>query len=109
MTPAYAVENLTIYVTMCLFWWKLNFLAVRIDENAQIYLLLTGVHFRKLKMFITNLYIQQAEEQGLDYDRIKALNMPADVAEKLELKRKRKKNPDQGFSCKFFFLIKFQY
>ncbi|PAV60443.1 hypothetical protein WR25_10580 [Diploscapter pachys] len=41
---------------------------------------------------------KQAEEQGLDYDRIKALNMPADVAEKLELKRKRKKNPDQGFS-----------
>lgn len=42
---------------------------------------------------------KKAEEEGLDYDRIKALNTPADIAARIEMKRKRKKNPDQGFSC----------
>ncbi|KAK5966643.1 Pre-mRNA-splicing factor syf-2 [Trichostrongylus colubriformis] len=41
---------------------------------------------------------KKAEEQNLDYDRLKALNTPADVAARIEMKRKRKKNPDQGFS-----------
>ncbi|VDK56475.1 unnamed protein product [Cylicostephanus goldi] len=41
---------------------------------------------------------KKAEEQGLDYERIKALNTPADVVARIEMKRKRKKNPDQGFS-----------
>uniref|UniRef100_A0A1I7X6I8 Uncharacterized protein n=1 Tax=Heterorhabditis bacteriophora TaxID=37862 RepID=A0A1I7X6I8_HETBA len=38
----------------------------------------------------------KAEEEGVDYERIKALNMAADIADKIEIKRKRKKNPDQG-------------
>uniref|UniRef100_A0A7I4XV78 Pre-mRNA-splicing factor SYF2 n=1 Tax=Haemonchus contortus TaxID=6289 RepID=A0A7I4XV78_HAECO len=41
---------------------------------------------------------KKAEEAGLDYERLKALNTPADVAARVEMKRKRKKNPDQGFS-----------
>ncbi|ETN76536.1 SYF2 splicing factor [Necator americanus] len=41
---------------------------------------------------------EMEERKGLDYDRIKALNTPADVATRIEAKRKRKKNPDQGFS-----------
>ncbi|CAB3402558.1 unnamed protein product [Caenorhabditis bovis] len=39
-----------------------------------------------------------AEEKGLDYERLKAIETPAEIADKLELKRKRKKNPDLGFS-----------
>ncbi|KAK6053895.1 hypothetical protein COOONC_08598, partial [Cooperia oncophora] len=41
---------------------------------------------------------KKAEEDNLDYERLKALNTPADVAARIEMKRKRKKNPDQGFS-----------
>ncbi|KJH53364.1 SYF2 splicing factor [Dictyocaulus viviparus] len=41
---------------------------------------------------------KKAEKDGLDYDRLKALNTSADVAARIEMRRKRKKNPDQGFS-----------
>lgn len=41
---------------------------------------------------------KQAEAEGKDYDRVRALNLQADVADKLEASRKRKKNPDQGFA-----------
>lgn len=40
---------------------------------------------------------EEAKAKGEDYDRQKMLNIPADVADKVE-KKKRKKNPDQGFS-----------
>ncbi|CAI4226238.1 unnamed protein product [Auanema sp. JU1783] len=41
---------------------------------------------------------KKAEEEGKNYDRMKALNTQADVADRIEASRKRKKNPDQGFS-----------
>lgn len=40
---------------------------------------------------------QQAAEEGIDYDRAKLMNIGALDAEKLE-KKKKKKNPDQGFA-----------
>uniref|UniRef100_A0A914Y3X4 Pre-mRNA-splicing factor SYF2 n=1 Tax=Panagrolaimus superbus TaxID=310955 RepID=A0A914Y3X4_9BILA len=39
-----------------------------------------------------------AEESGVDYDRVKSLHMQADIAEKLEAAKRRKKNPDTGFA-----------
>jgi len=39
-----------------------------------------------------------ADEEGKDYDRSKMLNMQADVAHKMNEARRRKQNPDQGFS-----------
>jgi len=39
-----------------------------------------------------------AEAEGKDYDRAKMLNMQADVVQKMNDARRRKKNPDQGFS-----------
>ncbi|CAD6188374.1 unnamed protein product [Caenorhabditis auriculariae] len=39
-----------------------------------------------------------ADERGLDFERLKALELPADVADKLEMKKNKKKNPDLGFS-----------
>ncbi|KAH7709596.1 GCIP-interacting protein p29 [Aphelenchoides avenae] len=39
-----------------------------------------------------------AEERGEDYDRLKALETQADVADKVEAAKRRKKNPDQGFA-----------
>ncbi|KAI6650446.1 Pre-mRNA-splicing factor SYF2 isoform X2 [Oopsacas minuta] len=41
---------------------------------------------------------KEAQESGLDYDREKLLSERADEVEKWEAKRKRKKNPDQGFA-----------
>lgn len=41
---------------------------------------------------------QEAEEAGLDYEREKLLDERADEVERMEAKRKRKKNPDEGFS-----------
>ncbi|TKR58428.1 hypothetical protein L596_029873 [Steinernema carpocapsae] len=41
---------------------------------------------------------KEAEERGEDYDRIKALNMQADISDKLAAAKRRKRNPDQGFS-----------
>lgn len=40
----------------------------------------------------------QAEADGEDYDRIKALDVQADEAERWERKRQAKKNSDPGFS-----------
>lgn len=40
---------------------------------------------------------KEAAEKGLDYDRVKLLNVSAIEAEKME-RKKKKKNPDQGFS-----------
>lgn len=41
---------------------------------------------------------EDAETVGLDYKRVKMLNISALEADKLEKLRKRKKNPDKGFS-----------
>ncbi|GMR32354.1 hypothetical protein PMAYCL1PPCAC_02549 [Pristionchus mayeri] len=41
---------------------------------------------------------KKAEEEGQDYTRLKSLNTQADIADKIEAARKRKKNPDQGFA-----------
>lgn len=40
---------------------------------------------------------EEAQSQGKDYDRVKLLNITAVEAERLE-RKKKKKNPDQGFS-----------
>ncbi|KAH9640288.1 hypothetical protein HF086_001640 [Spodoptera exigua] len=40
---------------------------------------------------------QEAEKAGKDYDRVKLLNISAVQAERLE-RKKKKKNPDEGFS-----------
>lgn len=40
---------------------------------------------------------EEASKQGKDYDRVKLLNISAIEAERLE-RKKKKKNPDQGFS-----------
>lgn len=40
----------------------------------------------------------QAEERGLDYDRLKMLGVSALESERMEKLKKRKKNPDIGFS-----------
>jgi pre-mRNA-splicing factor SYF2 len=39
-----------------------------------------------------------AEKAGKDYDQVKLLDIQADVADKMETSKKRKKNPDHGFS-----------
>jgi len=41
---------------------------------------------------------KEAEADGKDYDREKMLSMQADVAHKIHESRRRKRNPDQGFS-----------
>jgi pre-mRNA-splicing factor SYF2 len=41
---------------------------------------------------------EAAAEKGVEYDRIKMLNVSAAEADKLDKMRKRKKNPDAGFS-----------
>ena len=41
---------------------------------------------------------KEADEQGLDYEREKLLGERADQVERWDAKRKRKKNPDEGFS-----------
>lgn len=40
---------------------------------------------------------EEAQKEGKDYDRVKLLNVSASEAERLE-RKKKKKNPDQGFS-----------
>lgn len=40
---------------------------------------------------------EEAEKAGKDYDRVKLLNISATEAERLE-RKKKKKNPDEGFS-----------
>lgn len=66
--------------------------ALRFDYNRS---------FNRRPVVRSSKKFQKAEEEGLDYDRIKALNTPADIAARIEMKRKRKKNPDQGFSSRF--------
>ena len=41
---------------------------------------------------------RNAEETGEDFDRNKALNMQADVADRMAAAKRRKKNPDTGFA-----------
>jgi len=41
---------------------------------------------------------QEAEEKGEDYDRLKALETQADIADKVDSSKRRKANPDTGFS-----------
>lgn len=45
------------------------------------------------------IHLQEAEAKGEDYDRVKLLEVGADDAEKWE-RKKKKKNPDPGFSGK---------
>lgn len=40
------------------------------------------------------------EEKGQQFDRVKMLELSAEDAEKKDLKKQRKKNPDEGFSSK---------
>ena len=47
--------------------------------------------------FTSTVYLQEAEARGEDYDRLKLLDVSAEEAERWEQKKK-KKNPDQGFS-----------
>uniref|UniRef100_A0A1I7YMJ7 Pre-mRNA-splicing factor SYF2 n=1 Tax=Steinernema glaseri TaxID=37863 RepID=A0A1I7YMJ7_9BILA len=39
-----------------------------------------------------------AEARGEDYNRVKALSMQADIADKIEAAKRRKRNPDKGFA-----------
>ena len=48
-------------------------------------------------LYFTLMFIQECEEEGGDYDRVKLLEVGADEAEKWE-RKKKKKNPDPGFS-----------
>jgi len=41
---------------------------------------------------------KEAEERGEDFDRNKALNTQADIADKVHNAKRRKKNPDTGFA-----------
>lgn len=41
---------------------------------------------------------EAAEEKGVAYDRVKMLNVSAAEADRIEKLKKRKKNPDAGFS-----------
>uniref|UniRef100_A0A914DQJ0 Pre-mRNA-splicing factor SYF2 n=1 Tax=Acrobeloides nanus TaxID=290746 RepID=A0A914DQJ0_9BILA len=41
---------------------------------------------------------KDAETKGEDFDRIKALNTQADVADKIDTSKRKRKNPDKGFS-----------
>lgn len=41
---------------------------------------------------------KEAEEKGQDFDRLKALDTQADVADKIDAAKRRKKNPDTGFA-----------
>ena len=51
---------------------------------------------QKCNIFV--LLYQEAEAQGEDYDRLKLLEVTAEDAEKLDKRKKRKKNADVGFS-----------
>ena len=43
---------------------------------------------------------KECEEKGLDYDRVKVMDITASDAERVDVLKKRKKDPDQGFSSK---------
>jgi hypothetical protein len=49
-------------------------------------------------MLYLEILLQEAEAQGENYDRLKLLEVTADDAEKLDKRKKRKKNADVGFS-----------
>lgn len=44
------------------------------------------------------MWLQDCEESGQDYDRVKVLDISATDAEKWDRAKQRKKNPDQGFA-----------
>jgi len=41
---------------------------------------------------------KEAEAQGEDYERVKALSTQADIAERVDWSKRKKKNPDTGFA-----------
>ena len=41
---------------------------------------------------------RQCAEKGVEYDRAKMLDVQADDAERWDAKKRKKKNPDEGFS-----------
>lgn len=43
---------------------------------------------------------KEAEARGDDYERVKALDTQADVADKIDAAKRRKLNPDTGFASK---------
>lgn len=43
---------------------------------------------------------KEAEKNGEDYDRLKALDTQVDMADKLDAAKRRKTNPDTGFASK---------
>lgn len=43
---------------------------------------------------------RQCAEKGVEYDRAKMLDVQADDAERWDAKKRKKKNPDEGFSGK---------
>ena len=45
-----------------------------------------------------NSFLQAAEDDGYDYDRLKVLDVSAAEASAHDVRHKRKKNPDMGFS-----------
>lgn len=47
---------------------------------------------------LCNLFLQEAEAAGVDYDRSQMLETPVDICEAIDRAKARKKNPDPGFS-----------
>ena len=56
-----------------------------------------GSRYSSLVVKHCPLLLQACEEKGEDYDRVKLLEIGADEAERWE-RKKKKKNPDPGFS-----------
>ena len=54
--------------------------------------------------------LQECEEQGVPYERAKVWDVQADDAERWDAKKRKKKNPDQGFAgmCSSILLSSFQ-
>ena len=57
--------------------------------------ILKNIWNKKFNIFVS---YQEAEAQGEDYDQLKLLEVTAEDAEKLDKRKKRKKNADVGFS-----------
>ena len=55
---------------------------------------------------------EEAQKKGEDYERKRLLSIPANICEKIE-KKKKKKNPDEGFSdfeqaaIRYFLILEF--
>ena len=47
--------------------------------------------------------LQECEEQGVPYERAKVWDVQADDAERWDAKKRKKKNPDQGFAGTYVF------